>query len=327
MALDIPKRLITDPHFHLWSPLTNAYANDPSIMIDKMDGLGGTLNAIYNDRVYDIQAFIRESNKYKLDKCVYLECSRDDTNDDNDFKGLKEVKEIQNIADKYGYPNGIIGYANLEVSNIEELIKEQIKCSNFRGIRPHICYNTKYKNRSWCDDGNILMRKEFYRGLKILQKYDIIFDCFIHPEQMKYIAIIACNFTKLRIVINHCALPYIENIDSVVTWLNGLKLLGKCDNIYMKMSGFPLFDTKYNKESMKFVIENIIKYFGINRCMFASDFPVDKPYGKYDDYWDNYIEICTSLGINETNIDKLIHLNAIEVYKLHENPKKKQAKL
>ena len=50
--------------------------------------------------------------------------------------------------------------------------------------------------------------------------------------------------------------------------------------------------------------------------MFASDFPVDKPHGDYDMYWDLYINICKELGYSQQEIDKMIHSNTITIYRL-----------
>ncbi len=99
-------------------------------------------------------------------------------------------------------------------------------------------------------------------------------------------------------------------------WYEGIKLLSKCENVFIKISGWFVAQKKYKRELMKDIIQYIINQFGVNRCMFASNFPVDKPYGSYDYYWNQFIEILKELGYNEFSIDKLVHLNAIKIYKL-----------
>ena len=320
MALSDEKRLITDPHFHLWSPSTHMILKYPSFASHKADALGGTLDCLYNYPVYTIQDFMYESKKYRLDKCVYMECSPDD--DNMEYHGLKEVKTIQGIADKYGFPNGIIGGAHLTSPNIEDVIKKLMECENFRGIRPVLCYNNKHKSRSYVEDGNILINSAFLNGLKILQKYGLIFECHTYPEQLKYVAVIANVYSKLKIVINHVGYPLIEDVHDLVIWLNNMKLLSKCQNVYVKLSGWCIFNKGFNKESMKYYIETMVNMFGIHRCMFASNFPVDKPFGSYDEYWDMYVQILIELGYNDSDIDKLIHSNAINVYNLNSSSPK-----
>ena len=306
------KRLISDAHYHLWSPSTHSWLNDK---IGLSNHPAGDLNSVGRD--YNINEFLNESSKYLIDKSVHIQCYHDDP--------LKETISLQQISDNKslsnGHPHGIIAYAELESDNFEQTLLKHLKNSkNFRGIRQCLDYHPKYENRRLCPRNDLMMDPKWHNGLKILSKYNLIFDLQIYPSQLKYASIIAASYPNLKIIINHCAFPML-NEDFINEWENGLKLMCKNKNVFIKLSGWGIVDQKFNKQSMKYIISKIINLFGVNRCMFASDFPVDKPHGNYDMYWDLYIQICKELGFNNNDIDKMIHLNTIKIYKLNHTSK------
>eukprot|EP01084_Bolivina_argentea_P207296 353710_1 len=304
------KRLICDPHHHLWKPSTHSWQSQTEILKIFIGGILGDTIDKYG--TYEIEQFINESKKYKLVKSVYLECGFDDPS-------TTEVKAVQAIADKYGFPHGIIGHAILQSDDIEQVLKEQMKSPNFRGIRPAIAFHSKYPLRCFAPNDEILMDPKFHNGLKVMAKNKLIFDCHIYPQQLKYISLIAAAYPALRIVINHCAYPVVDNLQDLVVWQDGIRLISKYNNVFIKLSGWVIADRKFNKDTMKYLAKIIIESFGVDRCMFASNFPVDKPYGEYDMYWDIYIQILQELQYNEKDIDKMVHKNAIRVYKLDSN--------
>eukprot|EP01084_Bolivina_argentea_P277687 474180_1 len=296
------KRLISDPHHHLWNPSTNSWINQKHRLKTVP-----VIKSLENYSYYGIDQFLSESKKYKLDSCVYLQCGYNDN--------IKEVEAMQSLYDKYGFPNGIIGYANLQSDNIEYILKKQMKYKNFRGIRPTIKYHQIYEQRRSAPNANIMMSPTFHNGLQLMSKYNLILELHLYPSQLKYASIIACSYPKLKMIINHCAYPLNEDIEEY--WNKGMELMSKCKNVFVKLSGWCIFDEHFNHDSMKYIIKKIVDLFGVNKCMFASNFPVDKPYGHYDMYWDLYIKILQELGFTETQIDKMIHKNAIKIYKLH----------
>ena len=159
-----------------------------------------------------------------------------------------------------------------------------------------------------------MMDPNFHCGLRLLAKYNLIFDMQLYPNQLRCAAVLAAAYPNLRIVINHCGFPMLSE-DANSEWLNGLKLMALNENVFIKLSGWGLHGADWRKW-MKYVIKTVVELFGVDRCMFASDFPVDKVHGSYDMYWDLYIETLQELGYEESDIDKMVHLNTIKVYKL-----------
>eukprot|EP01084_Bolivina_argentea_P085345 154238_1 len=302
------KRLISDAHYHLWKPSTHTWLSDKEGLANHP---AGDLNSVGRD--YNVTEFRNESSKYIIDKSVHVQCYHTDP--------LQETITLQEIANNTslsnGNPHGIIAFAELESKDIEQTLLKHMRYPNFRGIRECLDYHPKYENRRLCPRDDLMMDRLFHNGLKIMAKYDLIFDMQLYPLQLREASVLAAAHPKLRIVINHCAMPML-NEDYNNEWENGLKLIAQNKNVFIKMSGWGIFDQKFNKQSMKYIIKRIINIFGVDRCMFASDFPVDKPHGKYDMYWDLYIQILKELNFCEEDIDKMVHSNTINVYRLNQ---------
>jgi len=320
-ATSTPKRLICDPHHHLWTPSTHSWWHDTAWQKTVADGVAGSAIFAEKYRIYGASEFRAESKKYELDKSVYLECSYDSNE-------MSEVEYVQKLGDLHGgIPTGIIGAADLERDDIEDVLESYMKCSRFRGIRASICWNSKYPSRSWANSADTMMSPKFIRGLKVMAKHALILDLHVYPEQLQCAAVIAAALPDLRIVVNHCGYPLIESLSDLMEWQKGMQLMSRCSNVYVKLSGWCIADKWFNIGSMKYLSKYLLDCFGVDRCMFASNFPVDKPYGSYDFYWDSYIQIARELGYDEKDIDKLIHDNAVRVYRLNGNASSIASKL
>ena len=104
--------------------------------------------------------------------------------------------------------------------------------------------------------------------------------------------------------------------NSMEAWLSGIKLLSSFDNVVVKLSGFGEFNSKWTEETIRPLILNAIDNFGVGRCMFGSNFPVDKFLSSsgYFDYWNAYFNIVSDFTDNE--IDKMFYQNAEKFYKI-----------
>ena len=93
-------------------------------------------------------------------------------------------------------------------------------------------------------------------------------------------------------------------------------MLSNFDNVAIKLSGFGERDSMWKIENIKPFINYSIEKFGVERCMFGSNFPVDKAFSlkTYFDYWDSYHTITSHLSINEK--DRLFYKNAEKYYKI-----------
>ena len=115
-------------------------------------------------------------------------------------------------------------------------------------------------------------------------------------------------------IINHTGMPRQRDKEYIDNWRNGLKILSQASNAVIKISGLAMFDQQWTLESIRPLVLDAIDIFGINRCIFATNFPVDRKYSDFDKVLDSYTEITKDFSDDEKN--KIFHGNAIKYYRL-----------
>ena len=149
-----------------------------------------------------------------------------------------------------------------------------------------------------------------------MQKYDLSFDLSIFWTQTEDALKLINKYNNVLFIINHTLSPINIDNQTIKEWHSNIKLLSNSENVVIKLSGFGEFNSSWDISSIKPLILNSIEAFGTERCMFGSNFPVDKVLSsaKYEDYWIAYYNIVKDFSSDEK--DKLFYLNAEEYYKI-----------
>jgi predicted TIM-barrel fold metal-dependent hydrolase len=115
-------------------------------------------------------------------------------------------------------------------------------------------------------------------------------------------------------IIDHAGTPRQRDSEYLDHWRNGLKLLASLDNIVMKISGLGMFDQQWTTESIRPLVLDCIDIFGVDRCIFASNFPVDRLFSSYEKVWTSYFEITNDFSTDEK--EKLFYKNSEKFYRI-----------
>ena len=93
-----------------------------------------------------------------------------------------------------------------------------------------------------------------------------------------------------------------------------MKKIASCDNFVAKISGLGMFDAKWTTESTRIFVEKTIEIFGVQRSMFASNFPVDKIFNSFNSYWNSFKEITKDYSENDLKL--LFYANTEKYYRI-----------
>lgn len=119
----------------------------------------------------------------------------------------------------------------------------------------------------------------------------------------------------IQIVLNHAGM-FVDR-DSPAgyrAWREGLKTLAACPNVAVKISGLAMFDHHWTVESLRPYVLETLDTFGVERAMFASNFPVDRLFGSYDALWQAYARIVA--GASDDERRQLFVANAERIYRI-----------
>jgi len=177
------------------------------------------------------------------------------------------------------------------------------------------------------------MDRTFREGIAVLPRLGLSFDAMVYHPQLGDVADLAGAFPNLPIVLNHCGVPmrigaYQGRHDEVFArWSASLRRLATHENVSVKVGGLGMrytalgFSERPDPPSSDVVaaqcrpyVETCIEAFGASRCMFESNFPVDKVSYSYQVFWN----ACKRLVSGATPSEKtgLFGGTARRVYRL-----------
>lgn len=211
-------------------------------------------------------------------------------------------------------PSALVVGADLSAPDARDVLARQIAASDrVRGVRQIL---NVHADPLFDYVGRHYMREPAWRAnFAVLAEFGLSFDLQLYPDQMPAAAILAAEHPDVTFVINHAGM-YVDR-SSVVgwrAWRDGLRRLAGLPNVAIKLSGFGMLDHDWTLGSIRPLIFEAIDAFGVERCLFASNYPVDGLYAGYDAIWHAYAEILSGASAMETAA--LFEHNARRVYRL-----------
>jgi predicted TIM-barrel fold metal-dependent hydrolase len=177
--------------------------------------------------------------------------------------------------------SAIVGHCDLSSPQAEDILSRHVQSERFRGIR-HIlnCHATK-AIYSEAPHDDFLTNPKWLEGVALLQKFGLSFEIHILPAQMQRAAEVTRMFPGVMFMVNHCGLPYERDTQTMKIWREGLTELARQANVYCKVSGVFATDRNWTQDSVAEVVQPVLDIFGTDRCVFATNFPVDRINGSF----------------------------------------------
>ena len=318
-----PDQRICDPHHHLWDHQGNPYLL-PELLADIREG-----HNVVSTGVMDGVAMYRAEGPVAL-------------------APLGETELVIGIAalsasGHYGPTRacaGIVGFADLtlgtEVGSI--LDAHQALSPRFRGIRHATGWDASadVRNSHTNPSEHLLQDATFRQGIAELEKRGLSFDAWHYHPQLPELVELAQDFPSLTIIADHfCGPlgigPYSGSRQSIYAqWQADFKALAQCPNVHAKLGGIamPINGFGWHRRDTPATSDELvsatgpyhlwaIEQFGPERCMFESNFPVDRQSCSYHVLWNAFKKIAAQYSEDER--DALFYGTATRVYQLH-NP-------
>jgi predicted TIM-barrel fold metal-dependent hydrolase len=150
--------------------------------------------------------------------------------------------------------------------------------------------------------------------LHALQERDLVFELMTHPDQLLVAAAQLAGRDDLIVVVEHTGWPRSDSEDERALWRTGMDALaGLGENVVCKLSGLAMPLGSMRAAVLAPWLEYAIEAFGVDRCLFASNFPVDSMYGTFDDLYAAFSTVTA--GLDGESREKLFARNAERVYR------------
>jgi predicted TIM-barrel fold metal-dependent hydrolase len=299
----LDRQPVIDPHHHLWDLGHNQY---PWLQARPLDPrLEGNVAAIAKD--YLLKDYLVDATNQNVVKSVHVECGWDPSNP------VGETEWLQRLADQHGYPHGIVARAALDADDVEEVLAGHVRHRNVRGIR-HIINWHPDPVKTYVDRPDLIRTKAWRHGFGWLRRFGLSFDLQLYPAQMRDAAELANANPDTLIILNHAGMPIDRDEAGIQGWRRGIQELATAPNVAVKISGLGTVDWHWTVDTIRPFVLQTIEAFGVSRCMFASNFPVDKLFSDFDTLYGAFREITRSFSTDERRM--LFHDNAERFYRL-----------
>mmetsp|Transcript_28275 Transcript_28275/g.83037 ORF Transcript_28275/g.83037 Transcript_28275/m.83037 type:complete len:340 (-) Transcript_28275:247-1266(-) len=303
---------VVDPHVHYWGPETHAWLKEVvpgGAAHDTPYGRFAPIAAPYTPAAH--AQHLRDFAP--LAKSVYIQANMHATTG----SPVAETAYMQGLADATGFPHGIIAWAPLDKpEEVPAVLDAHMKFKNFRGVRFMLDHHPTRPELNQSDHGKYMSDKKFRKGVAELEQRGLIFDLQICQVQLPEAADFVGAFPRLQFVLNHAGFPLKGEFEA---WREGMAKLAANANVACKIGGLGAYDGGFDTAAAREYVLACIELFGMERCMFSSNLPVDLvdwPHGSPAARWRSYRDICEEAGVGAAAMAKLFHDNAVRIYKL-----------
>ena len=210
------------------------------------------------------------------------------------------------LAEQNEFIQGVVGWVDLQSSNIEDRIAYFSQFEAIKGFR-HIVQGEK--------DPAFLARKEFIRGVKTLASFDLSYDLLIYPHQIESAISFCHTCDDQRIVLDHLAKAPLKSGD-IYAWKKQISGFKDLDHVSAKISGIvtEASDQNWTTDQVNEIIDVALAVFGPSRLLIGSDYPVVLLNSTLE-RWVNTFKKQLG-GLSDTEQAKIYEGNAIEFYQL-----------
>lgn len=316
-----PARPIVDPHHHLWDRPDWEYML-PDLLADLNAG-----HTVVATVFVQARAFHRADGPEEM-------------------RPVGETEFVNGVAamsaaGRYGPARacaGIVGHADLRLgARVQAVLDAHLRAGNgrFRGIRHITAWDDEPTalNPGYPMPAKLMEDRAFREGFRVLANNGLTFDAWLYHPQIPELTALARAFPEARIVLDHVGGPlgigrYEGKRDEVfAAWQPAIRELAGCPNVFVKLGGlgmringfgFERADVPPSSEMLaaawKPYIETCIEAFGARRCMFESNFPVDKGSYSYAMCWNAFKRLAG--GASEDEKTALFSGTAARFYRL-----------
>jgi L-fuconolactonase len=347
MTLPFP---IVDPHVHLWDPRNTPRPASPFVRL--LGRWPGVLHKVASTILpAPVRSFLGRPDyviaphlpgdvrdaaaPLQVDTLVHIE---------TDWTGREgpagETRWLESLRyDTVGRLGAIVGHADLTSKRLASVLDAHAQASaKFRGIRQAASRHPSQRIMAFSRRPNLYADADFLRGFELLAQRGLRFDAWVYSNQLGDVAGLARRFPQTAIVLDHLGTPVAaggpvgdvgatesERASIVAAWRDDLAKVAENANVHAKISGLAMpvlgfgFHTRSTPPSADELTERFaplvrhaLDVFGVQRCSFASNFPMDKVSAPYHRIFQAFASFAAERGAEAPRA--LLRDNALRFY-------------
>lgn len=279
-----------DAHHHFWDPARYSYPWMAGIAMDPVrrpfapDDLRGALDAENVDGTVLVQT----------------------------ISSLQETREFLELAAATEFVHGVVGWVDLTSPSVADDLDSLLDSPGGRwlvGIRHQVHDEA---------DPDWLGRVDVHRGLAAVQQRGLVYDLLVRARELPSAVATVRQFPGLQFVLDHIAKPRIAD-GGDEQWTQRMPALAAQPNVAVKLSGMVTEAdwSTWSSDQLRPFVGQVFEWFGVDRLMFGSDWPVCLLAGSYRGVLRGLMDALPVLPAAE--LDLILGANALRTYQLGEN--------
>ena len=222
---------------------------------------------------------------------------------------LDETRDFLAIAERTDFVAGVVGWVDLTAPHVDRVLSDLKSTPAGQwlvGIRHQV---HDEPDRDW------LLRSDVQRGLRAVQQTGLAYDLLLRPRELPAALQVARAFPDLRLVIDHIAKPEIAD-GTLEPWATDMASFAALPHVYCKLSGMVTEADwqQWKPSDLRPYVERVVGWFGEDRLMFGSDWPVCTLAASYEQVHDALAEVLAGIGLSESAQGKIFGENARRFY-------------
>ncbi len=258
---------IVDAHHHIWRQADLPWLQGPMV-----PRIFGPYEPIRRD--YPIEEYLADIAGTGVEKSVYVQANwaKD--------RAVDEVAWVQSIGDAHGFPQAIVGYADLASEDARQTLTAQAAFPRMRGIRMQLHWHENELYR-FAAAPDLMNGRRFRENLRLVADHGWSFDLQVFAPQMADAARLAADNRDITFVLQHAGMLEDLSDQGRRAWKDGMRRLADQPNVVSKLSGLGTFLHRNDGAHIAEVVGETIALFGAERALFGSNFPIEKLWCSY----------------------------------------------
>jgi predicted TIM-barrel fold metal-dependent hydrolase len=265
----------------------------------------GPYEAIRRD--YAIEEYLADIKGCGVVKSVYVQANWPKE------RAVDEAKWVRAIADRTGWPHGIVAYADLMAEDARPELARLAAIPLVRGIRMQLHWHDNPQYR-FAGHADVADDPIFRRNFAALADHGFSFDLQVFAPQMEGAARLAADHPGTTFILQHAGMLEDLSESGRAEWHRGMRLLAAEPNVVSKLSGLGTFIHRNDPGHIAWIVRETAALFGAERCLFGSNFPIEK-------LWTDYAPLVTAYreavaGFPAAARAAMLHDTAARVYRV-----------
>lgn len=298
---------IVDAHHHIWRQADMPWLSGPM-----QPRIFGPYEAIRRD--YPMTEYRAEASAAGVEKAVYVQANWPVD------RAEAEVAWVETVANETGWPNAIVAYADMTVADVRPALDRLARYPKVRGIRQQFHWHENPLYR-FATKPDLCRAPTVQANVARLADYGWSFDLQVFADQMPGAAELARACPQVAFILQHAGMLTDTSSAGWANWRDNTAILANEPNVYAKLSGFGTFIHRNDADHIAHLIRETVAAFGVRRCLWGSNFPIEK-------IWTDYASLISAhqRGVSELGWEPgcgaeaaalaIFHDTANQVYRL-----------